>query len=152
MDGSAQSFNWLLFQANGNVRPSRVVTGVTGAGNGGLCVEASVAGTIPGLGISGEWTRFPGGSPADDGYHAIATEPCTVHGPGSKVNAVAGAAITDTRLPLTFDNQGRVVTATVGTGGTDTWCIAWPTRTAVGAGEKIEVIVVQPFTWNKSAA
>lgn len=152
MDGSAQSFNWLQFQANGNIQPSRVVVGVSGAGNGGLCVQASVAGTIPGLGISGEWTRFPGGSPADDGNHAIAGEVCTVHGPGSRVNAVVGAAITDTRFPLSFDNTGRVVTAVQGTAGTDTWCIAWPLRTAVGAGEKIEVIVVPPFTWNKASA
>jgi hypothetical protein len=143
-----QGFGWLNLTANGNVRPSRVVVGVNGSGNALLAVEASTAGTLPPLGITTEKTRFPAGDPADDGYHAIALEPLTIATPGQRVPAVAGAAISDARSPLTYDNQGRVVTAAPAA-GTKVWCIGWPTYTVGTAGEKVEVLVTTPFVWSE---
>lgn len=145
MPESINSFSWLNLTANGNVRPGRVVVGVTGAGNALLAVEASAAGTLPPLGITREHTRFPPGDPADDGFIAVAGEPLSIFTPGQEAIAVAGAAITNASLPLTFDNQGRVVTAVPASGGQ--WCVGWPTYTVTAAGEKVGVLVVTPFFW-----
>lgn len=139
-------FSWLNLTANGNVRPSRVVVGVTGAGNAKKCVEATTAGTLPALGIARENTRYPGGSPSDDGNHAIAGEPVAVYGPGDVGNAIAGAAISNASLPLTYDTQGRVITAAPAA-GTNVWCIGFPGHTVTAAGEKVEVFVTSPFVF-----
>lgn len=148
MADNVARFGWVNPTANGNIRPSRVVVGVTGAGNAKKVVEASTAGTVPPVGITREDVRRPGGIQTDDGYHAIATEPCSILGPGDIGYAVAGAAITDARQPLTWDNQGRVVTAAPAAGAA-VWCIAWPLQTVAAAGEKVEVAVVPPFKFTE---
>lgn len=145
MADNVARFGWVNPTANGNIRPSRVAVGVTGAGNAKKVVEASTAGTVPPVGITREDVRRPGGIQTNDGYHAIAGEPCSILGPGDIGYAVAGAAITDARQPLTYDNQGRVVTAAPSGGAV--WCIAWPLGTVATAGDKIEVAVVPPFIW-----
>lgn len=138
--------SWLNLTANGNIQPKRVVVGVAGAGNGLKAVQASTAGTLPPLGVSGVSTRFPPGDPADDGYHAIAGESVTVLGPGERGNVIAGAAITDCSMPLTYDNQGRAVTAAPAA-GTNVWCFGWPTYTVTAAGQEVEVAVTFPFVF-----
>lgn len=144
MPDTNSRFSWLNLTANGNIRPARVVVGVTGAGNALKAVEASTAGTLPPLGLTREHTRFPPGDPADDGYIAIATEALSILGPGDIGFAVCGAAITNASLPLTYDNQGRVVTI-ASSGGGQVWCIGFPKATTAAAGEKVEVVILQPF-------
>lgn len=141
---SNSHYSWLNLTANGNVRPCRVVTGVTGAGNALKAVEAAVAGTIPGLGLAREHVRYRPGSAEDDGYIAIAGESLSIVGPGEEGNALAGAAITNASLPLTFDNQGRVISLPT-TAATTFWCIGFPRHTALAAGDKVSVLVTTPF-------
>lgn len=145
MDNNSR-ISWLNLTANGNVAPSRVVVGVSGAGNGKLAVQASTNGTLPPLGVSQASRRFPPGDPADDGYTAIAGESLPILGPGDMGLVTAGAAITDTSMPLTYDNQGRAITAAPAA-GTNVWCFGWPTFTVTAAGQLVEVAITFPFVF-----
>lgn len=98
-------FTYPPFTANGNVSPSRFLTPV--AGTAKRLVQAS-ASTAPIYGVSGKNTRFPPGSPSDDGFHAIAGEQLTVHGPGQICSLKLGStAVTDLTVPLTTDGSGQ---------------------------------------------
>jgi hypothetical protein len=145
MSGGDARFGWITPVANGNVTPFRVVVGVNGAGNEKKVVQASTAGTLPALGVAQPFTRFPPGSPADDGYIAVSGESVPILTPGQIGRARAGAAISDCRYPLTYDNQGRVVTAAP-SGGT-VWCIGYPLMTVGAADEVVELVVVPTFPW-----
>lgn len=149
MQGDAR-FGWINPTANGNIRPFRVVVGVNGAGNAQKVVEASTAGTLPALGVAQPFTRQPPGSPADDGFLAVSGKPCPILTPGEIGRVIAGAAITDTRAPLTYDNQARAVTAAP-SAGTTVWCFGYPRQTVAAAGEHVEFVFVVPFPWTAPA-
>lgn len=129
--------------ANGNVSPRRFVVPVTGAGNGQRAIQATGS-TRPYLGISGDFTRYPPGSPSDDGYCAVAGENLTYFAPGQSCNLDIGATdITDCGTPLKSDANGKG-TPMLTTGTTAEWVGALPWRTGV-AEETIPVYVLSPF-------
>jgi hypothetical protein len=95
--------------ANGNIRPNRFLTVVSGAGNFLLVVEAT-ANTQFIVGISGNETRYAPGSPGDDGFIAIAGE------------------------PVDYFSEGQIGQLKLGTGGTGSTWGAYLTADASGQG------------------
>lgn len=134
----------LNFTANGNVSPRRFIVPVTGAGNGQLAIQASGR-TRALVGISADFTRFPPGSPQDDGYVAIANEALPYHGPMEICNLDIGStAVTDCAIPLTSDSDGKGLPVSFAAGQTTgTWVGAVPMRTCA-ASETIPVLVLSP--------
>lgn len=129
--------------ANGNVPPRRFIIGVTGAGNGQRAVIAGGS-TACYFGISSDFTRYPPGSPSDDGYQAIAGENLAYAGPGQITNVDIGSTdITNCGLPIKSDSSGKA-TPMLTTGTTAEWVGALPMRTGV-AGEVIPALVLSPF-------
>lgn len=110
--------------ANGNVRPGRFITSVSGNGNFLLAVEAT-ASTAPIFGVSARGTRGPAG--VDETYCAIAGESLPYHGQGEIAELLLGASVTNMGVPLTTDNQGRG-TPLAPTDGTTTYYGAIPLR------------------------
>jgi hypothetical protein len=128
--------------ANGNIRPRRILTQVTGAGNADKVVEATAANQIL-LGISYDATRYTPGSPADDGFVAVATEPCPYHGPGHICELDIGGTVDgSTGWLLTSDGSGLGV-ATAPGDGTTRYYIAVALQSGV-SGETIKVVVLAP--------
>lgn len=118
--------------AGGNVRPKRFVR-ISGENT---VTEAT--GAQPIFGVSGQYTRnIPYGA-LDDGFHAIATEPCRVFLPGEVCGIVVGAAVTAGDR-VKADGSGRAIPVSANNdqyGG-----IAL--QTASIAGAEIE-IMIQP--------
>lgn len=95
------------FVANGNVSPCRFITPVVSSTGGGKAVQASAATQLL-IGVSYEETRYPPGSPADDGYMAIATENLPYHGPGQICNLQLGDdTVVSAHMVLTADAEGK---------------------------------------------
>lgn len=88
--------------ANGNIRPNRFLTTVTGNANFLLVVEATADSQFI-IGISGSSTRYAPNSPGDDGYNAIAGE--TMEG------YISEGMIGQLKLGGTVDNMGSFLAA-----------------------------------------
>lgn len=73
--------------AGGNILPQTFVK--LDPSNGLQCLQCG-AGDKP-IGVSGNWTRYAGGTPADDGYEAVNTEFPEVNGAGCVVPLVCGS-------------------------------------------------------------
>lgn len=131
----------LQLYANGNIRPMRFLTGVAGAGNAGLAVEASASTQIL-LGISGRNTRWGAGHPADDGFIAVAGMPVPYFGPGMRCKLTLGGTVSSILVPLTSDSAGRGI-AQAPSNGTTCWYGAVACQTGV-ENENIDVIVMSP--------
>ena len=125
--------------ANGNIRPNRFLTSVSGSGNFLLVVEAT-ASTQFIVGVSSDGTRGPGG--VDDTYVAIATEPVPYRGPLQIANLMLGGTVTNMGVPLASDASGRGV-ATAPADGTTTWYGAIALQSGV-ANDVIPVYVLPP--------
>lgn len=136
------AYGQIPLTANGNVSPRRFIVPVASAGNGQRAVQASGS-TLPYLGISQDWTRFPPGSAADDGYIAIAGEPLPYAGPGMTTNLDIGATCANCTVPVKSDGSGKG-TPMLLTGTTAEWVGALLWRTAV-ADEVVPVLVLSPF-------
>jgi hypothetical protein len=130
---------WPTYTANGNIRPNRFLTGVTGNGNFLLVVEAT-ASTQFLVGVSQSGTRGPGG--VDDTYIAIAGEPCPYYGPLSIGELLLGGTVSDMRVLLSSDASGRGV-ATAPADGTTTYYGAIALQAGV-SGDIIPVYVLPP--------
>lgn len=127
--------------ANGNIAPSRFVTTVTGAGNGGKAVQASASTAII-IGVSEAWTRFPPGSPSDDGFIAIADESLAYRGPGSICKLELGGTVSDAGVLLTTDADGKGI-AQAPADGVTAYYGAMALETGV-SGDKVRVVVLAP--------
>ncbi len=125
--------------ANGNVRPNRFITGVAGAGNFLLAVEAT-ASTQMILGVSESGTRGPGG--VDDTYIAIAGEHLPYRGPLQVGELILGGAVTSILVPLTSDGAGAGI-AQAPADGTTCWYGAIALRTGT-TNDIIPVWVMPP--------
>lgn len=135
---------WFSPEAGGNVSPKRFCTLVAGVPN--QVVQASNKNQIL-VGISADWTRYTPGSPADDGYHAIAGEAVTLYGPFQRCLLALGAtAVTDVTIPLTTDANGKGVPFAPAA-GTVSYYGALALRLAA-AGADIPVIVLPPIITN----
>lgn len=132
----------ITYTANGNIRPRRFVTTVTGNGNAQKCVEATLSTAII-IGVSFNGTRYVPGSPADDGYLAIAGEQCSIHGPGHIADLDLGANVTNAGALLTTDGSGLGTPTPAVTDGTVTYYGALAAQTGL-SGETIKVIVLAP--------
>lgn len=139
MFGSPQTQPGLT--ANGNVRPNRFITTVSGNGNFRLAVEATAA-TQTILGISGNETRYAPNSPGDDGFIAIAGEMLDYFAFGTIGLLVLGGTVSDMGVPLSADSQGRGV-ATVPVNGTSN-CYGAIALAAGLINETIPVWVLPP--------
>lgn len=127
--------------ANGNIRPNRFLTGVTGNANFLLAVEATAA-TQTLFGVSGDSTRYAPGSPGDDGFIAIAGEHIPYHGPLQVANLKLGGTVDNMNVPLSSDSAGRGV-ATAPADGTGNRYGAIALRAGV-LDEVIPVYVLPP--------
>ena len=128
--------------ANGNVSPARFLTTVTGAGNAGLCVQASASTAII-VGVSGRNVRYAPGSPGDDGYNAIAGE--TLDGAataGMEAELKIGGTVDNWGQLLTTDSSGLGIAGDP-TDGTVKWFGALALGTGV-SGDFINVWVLPP--------
>lgn len=92
--------------ANGNIRPGRFLTGVSGNGNFRLAVEATVSTALI-LGVSERGTRGPAG--VDETYIAIAGEEIPYRGPLQIAELLLGDTVSNMNVLLTTDNAGRGV-------------------------------------------
>lgn len=127
--------------ANGNIRPNRFITSVSGNGNFCLAVEATAA-TQTIFGVSGNETRYAPGSPGDDGFIAIAGEHLDYFGPLQIGQLVLGGTVSDMGIPLTSDSAGRGV-ATAPVDGTSNRYGAIALRPGL-VGETIPVYILPP--------
>lgn len=127
--------------ANGNIPPRRFLATVTGAGNADLVVLATDS-TKMIMGVSYNATRYVPGSPADDGYLAIAGEPCPYHGAGHMCELDLGGTVSNVGLALTTDGSGKGVAAAP-TDGTIIWFGAIALQTGV-ADDIVKVLVLAP--------
>lgn len=91
--------------ANGNIRPARVLTGVSGTP---FAVVEAADGTLPPVGVSKYGQRFPVGSPANDGFIAVAGESVPNFGYGQKGVVMVGTAITAVTVPVVAYTDGTV--------------------------------------------
>lgn len=138
MSNGVSPLGWLNPEAGGNISPKRFCTLVAGVPN--QVVQASNKNQIL-VGISGANTRYTPGSPADDGFHAIAGEPVTLYGPFQRCLLKLGVtAVTDMTVLLTTDASGQGV-PTAPVAGTVCYYGALPLRLAA-AGADIPVIVL----------
>lgn len=102
------------FVANGNISPSRacvIDTAYTGAGRR---VIQDGTGGLRVFGVSQKGTRYAGGTPADDGFAAIAGEDIMLHQP-SDLSPICGLELGGTVAAgdsLKSDSSGRGVTTT----------------------------------------
>ena len=129
-------------KANGNVRPRRFLTVVSGAANADYLVEATAASQLL-IGVSSDATRYPPGSPADDGFVAIAGEPLPYHGPGHMCQLDLGGTVDGTTgWLLTSDGSGLGV-ATAPSDGTTRYYGALALRSGI-SGDTIDVVVLAP--------
>lgn len=133
--------------ADGNVRPNRVLCGV--AGTPFAAVE-SPDGSKPPLGVSEGGQRFVAGSPANDGFIAIAGETIAYRGPGQRASVLVGTAITDVTKPVVAYTDGTYGAGCVkpvsfaGGQTTGIWQVGFPEDTAA-AGELVPVTVAPIF-------
>ena len=126
--------------ANGNISPRRFITGVSGAGNGDNVVQATAATQVM-LGVSNDATRYPPGSPADDGFVAIAGEPLPYYGPGMMCRLDIGGTVDgSTGWLLTSDGSGKGL-ATAPANGVSNFYGAYALETGV-SGDNIRVVVL----------
>lgn len=107
--------------ANGNVRPGRFLTGVTGNANFLLAVEAT-ASTQFLLGVSERYPRGPsdGQGGSNELYVAVAGEHIPYRGPLQIAELLLGGTVSNMNVPLTSDGSGRGV-ALAPADGTTTW-------------------------------
>lgn len=144
MSTGVSPLQWYSPEAGGNISPKRFCTLVAGVPN--RVVQASAVTQIL-VGVSADWTRYTPGSPADDGYHAVAGEAVTLYGPFQRCLLALGAtAVTDATIPLTTDANGKGVPAAPAA-GTVRYYGALPLRLAA-AGADIPVIVLPVFLTN----
>lgn len=122
--------------AGGNILPQSFVKLDTSANE--QCLQAG-AGDTP-VGISGNWTRYAGGTPADDGLEAVATEFPPVFGVGCVVPLVCGA--TGTWTAGVFLKPDSLGYGTPVTDGTDV--AGAVSLTAANPGEAGRVVVINP--------
>lgn len=129
------------YTPGGNISPSRFLTVHTTSPN--VCLQASASTAII-IGISGKDTRYPPGSPADDGYHrTTADNDVTIHGPGQRCSLKLGVtAVTDLSVPLTSDASGQGIPQAPAN-ATTCWYGALPLELGA-AGDTIEVLVLPP--------
>lgn len=133
------------YTATGNVSPSRFVTLSTTLSK--KCTQASASTTQPLIGISGKNTRYPPGSPADDGFHAVAGETVTIHGFGQACSLKLGStAVTDLSVPLVTDGSGQGVPQAP-VAGTVAYYGALP-LTLGSASDTITVLVLPPYAFS----
>ena len=125
--------------ANGNIRPGRFLTSVSGNANFLLVVEAT-ASTQPLFGISERGTRGPAG--VDETYIAIATEPVPYRGPLQVAEVILGGTVSNMGVLLTADSAGRAV-ATAPVDGTTTYYGAIALQAGL-VNEYIPVYVLPP--------
>lgn len=94
--------------ANGNISPGRFLTGVSGAGNFLLAVQAS-ASTALILGVSERGVRGPadGQSGTNETYIAIAGDEIPYRGPLQIAELQLGATVSNMNVPLTSDANGK---------------------------------------------
>lgn len=128
--------------ANGNISPRRFLTSVTGSGNANKVVQASAA-TAMIVGISANTTRFPPGSPADDGYCAVSGEPVPYHGIGHICDLDIGGTVSNAGVFLSADSSGKGVSTALAD-GTEQFYGALALETGVD-GDTIRVYVISPF-------
>lgn len=138
--------------AQGNISPRRWITSHATIFQGAIHPTASTNVAQPLLGISEAWTRFPPGSPADDGYIAIAGEPLSYRGPGQiALLEIGSTAVTVPNVLLTTDTNGRG-TPLAPVAGTVTQYGAVALRAAAAASgsvyESIPVYILSPFITN----
>lgn len=141
MNGSV-AWGQIPLTANGNVSPCRFIVPVASAGNGQRAVQASGS-TLPYLGISQNWTRFPPGSAADDGFVAVAGENLAYAGPNMTADLYLGATCANCTIPVKSDGSGKG-TPMLTTGTTAEWVGALLWRTGV-TDEIVPVLVLSPF-------
>lgn len=122
--------------AGGNVAPKRFITPSTTAGK--TAVQASAASQLL-IGVSEMWTRYPPGSPSDDGYVAVSTEPLPYRGPLQIASLTLGGTVSNPATPLTTDANGKGVAASTGN-----YVGALALELGV-SGEDIDVYVLPPF-------
>lgn len=127
--------------ANGNISPRRFLTTVTGAGNGDYVVQAS-ASTAMIWGVSYDATKYPPGSPADNGFLCTAGEPCPYHGFGQMCQLDIGGTVSNVGVPLTSDGNGKGI-AQAPADGTTCWYGAIALQTGVD-GDTINVVTLAP--------
>ena len=129
--------------ANGNIRPGRFLTTVSGAGNFNLTVEATASTAII-LGVSERYARGPadGQGGSNELYVAIAGEEVPYRGPLQMAELLLGGTVTDQGIPLTTDSSGRGV-ADAPTDGTLLWYGAIALRSGV-ENDYIPVYVLPP--------
>lgn len=126
--------------ANGNIRPNRFLTTVTGTGNFLLVVEAT-ASTAMIIGVSESGTRGPGG--VDDTYIAIAGEEVPYRSALQKAELKLGGTVDNMGVPLTSDGSGQGI-AQAPANATTCWYGAIALRSGV-SGDIIPVWVLPPI-------
>lgn len=131
----------VTYIANGNISPRRFLTTVTGNGNADKVVQASASTAIL-VGVSFDATRYPPGSPADDGYLAIAGEQCPAHTAGHICNLDIGGTVSNAGVLLTSDANGKGI-AQAPADGTTCYYGAMARQTGV-SGDTIKVVVLAP--------
>lgn len=129
--------------ANGNIRPGRFLTTVSGNANFLLVVEAT-ASTQFLVGISERYFRGPadGQGGTNETYLAIAGDPVPYRGPLQIAELILGGTVNNMGVLLTTDGSGAGV-ATAPSDGTTTYYGAIALQSGV-SGEYIPVYVLPP--------
>ena len=102
------------FVANGNISPCRACIADTAYTGAGIKVIQDATGGLRPLGVSQKGTRYAGGTPADDGYAAIAGEDIMLH-TWTDLAPVCGLELGGTVVAgakLKTDSSGRGVSTT----------------------------------------
>jgi hypothetical protein len=128
-------------EADGNVRPMRLLTTVSGNGNGQLAVEATASTQIL-IGVSERWTRNPPGSASDDGFIAIDGEKLPYRGPGQRARLILGNTVSNVGVLLTSDSAGRGIPQAP-SNGTTCYYGAMALETGL-VNENVDVLVLFP--------
>lgn len=130
------------FIAGGNVARCRFISRHSTGFN--TVIQASAATQLL-VGISADWTKYPPGSVSDtaiSGLHAQTGDQVSYHGPLQMCLLELGGTVSDPRIPLTSDADGKGV-ATAPSDGTTVYYGALPLEAGV-SGDKIKVWVLPP--------
>ena len=138
MNGSI-GFTQPNLTAGGNIAPKRFLK-LDGT-NFQQAIQATNA-SVPLIGVSDRYTRFPPGSPSDDGYIAVSGDALAYRGPLSMALLTLGGTVTTMNTPLTADADGKGV-AQAPADGTTAWYGAFALQDGV-AGDDILVYVLPP--------
>lgn len=125
--------------AGGNISPARFITLDTSTFQYALQASAATQFLV---GVSANQTRYAPGSPADDGYCAIAGESLRYHAAGQIGWLKLGGTVSNPRVLITTDSSGQGV-ATAPSDGTTVYYGAMALRAGV-SGEFIPVWVLSP--------